>query len=95
MFVYPSGDPVLPGYPLIVPVGTIDRRLVSWFEGQLIDGQVVALAPGVYTPFNPVVPDLVDYLVGPSSGDCAVREKFFPESGGACWDGVQRGSAEP
>jgi hypothetical protein len=94
-FAYPSGDPVLPGYPLIVSVGTIDRRVASWFEGKLVDGQVVALAPGVYTPFNPVVPDLTNYLDGPNDGDCVVRSQFFPNTGGACWDGVQAGSAEP
>jgi ABC-type Fe3+-hydroxamate transport system substrate-binding protein len=95
VFMYPSGDPVLPGYPLIVSVDTIDRRVASWFEDKLVDGQVVALAPGVYTPFNPVVPDLADYLDGPSDGDCAVRGQFFPNSGGACWEGVQAGSTEP
>jgi ABC-type Fe3+-hydroxamate transport system substrate-binding protein len=95
LLVYPSGDPVLPGYPLIVPVSTIDKRVASWFEGKLVDGQVVALAPGVYTPFNPVIPELTDYLDGPNEGDCVVRGQFFPNSGGACWDGVQAGSAEP
>jgi hypothetical protein len=93
--VYPSGDPILPGYPLVVPVDTIDERVASWFEGQLVDGQVVAVAPGVYTPVNPVVPDLGDYLDVPNDGDCAVRNKLFPETGGACWDGVQAGTAEP
>jgi hypothetical protein len=68
VFMYPSGDPVLPGYPLIVPVGTIDDRVASWFEA---------------------------YLDGPNSGDCIVRSQFFPNTGGACWEGVQTGSAEP
>lgn len=95
VFTYPSGDPVLAGYPLIVPVGTIDERVASWFDGKLVDGQVVALAPGVYTPFNPVIPGLTDYLDVPNDGDCAVRGQFFPNSGGACWEGVQAGSAEP
>lgn len=92
---YPSGDEVLPGYPLIVPVSTIDDRVASWFEGKLVDGQVVALAPGVYTPFNPAVPELEAYLDLGSDGDCAVRERYFPNTGGACWNGVQKGSAEP
>jgi hypothetical protein len=95
VFMYPSGDPVLPGYPLIVPVDTIDGRVASWFEDKLVNGQVVALAPGVYTPFNPVVPALTNYLDGPNSGDCTVRSQFFPDSGGACWEGVQAGTAEP
>lgn len=93
--MYPSGDPVLPGYPLIVPVATIDGRVASWFGDKLVNGQVVALAPGVYTPFNPVVPAPTDYLDGPNSGDCIVRSQFFPDSGGACWEGVQAGTAEP
>ena len=45
-FVMPSGDPVFPGYPLIVDVGTIDSRVANSFEGSLVNGQVVALAPG-------------------------------------------------
>jgi hypothetical protein len=90
----PNGDPVFPGYPKIVPAASIDRRVQSWFEGETVDGQVVALAPGVYTPYNPNVPDLNQYLDGPNEGDCAMRDKYFPNTGGACWDGVQAGSAE-
>lgn len=92
---YPSGEPVFAGYPLIVPVASIDRRVASAYEGELSDGRVVALAPGVYTPFNPAVPDLAEYLRGPSDGDCAVWHHYFPETGGECWNGVQRGTAEP
>jgi hypothetical protein len=92
---YPSGDPVLPGYPLIVPVSTIDRRPAAWMEDNLVDGQVVALAPGLYRAYNPAVPDLTAYLDGPVDGDCLLKDQFFPSAGGACWDGVQRGSAEP
>lgn len=92
---YPSGDPVMAGFPLIVHVDSIDSRVASWFQEQLVDGQVVALAPGVYTPFNPVIKDLADYLSGPVDGDCLIREKFFPSAGGSCWNGVQAGSAEP
>lgn len=91
----PSGAPVFPGYPLVVDVSTLDYRVASWFEGQLVDGQVVALAPGVYTPYNPAVPDLLSYLTGPNDGDCVVREQFFPNAGGACWSGVLPGAAEP
>lgn len=92
---YPSSDPVIAGYPLVVHADSIDSRVASWFQGKLVDGQVVALAPGVYTPFNPVIKNLADYLSGPVEGDCLVREKFFPAAGGACWNGVQSGSAEP
>jgi hypothetical protein len=90
-----NGDPVFAGYPLIVDVGTIDSRVANSFEGELVDGQVVALAPGVYTPFNPDVPNLISYLNGPNAGDCVMRDQFFPNSGGSCWEGVQAGSAEP
>jgi hypothetical protein len=93
--MYPSGDPVFAGYPLIVPVSSIDNRVASWFEGKLIDGQVVALAPGVYAPYNPAVPDLGAYLEEGGDGDCVVWHRYFPDSGGVCWDGVQRGSSEP
>lgn len=91
----PSGDPVFPGYPLLVPIGSIDSRVASWLADNVVDGQVVALAPGVYVPYNPNVPDLMAYMGGPNDGDCIMRETFFPNSGGACWTGVQPGSAEP
>ncbi len=90
----PSGDPVFPGYPKIVPLASIDRRLQNWFKDKTVDLQVVALAPGVYTPYNPNVPDLTKYLDGPSDGDCIMRKTYFPETGGACWDGVQAGTSE-
>jgi hypothetical protein len=91
----PNGDPVFPGYPLIVDISTVDRRIRSSFEDKVVDGQLVALAPGVYTAFNPNVPDLAGYLTGPSSGDCIMRNTYFPSTGGSCWDGVQKGTAEP
>jgi ABC-type Fe3+-hydroxamate transport system substrate-binding protein len=85
----PNGDPVFAGYPKIVSVSDIDYRVAASYKDKLVDGQVVALAPGVYTPYNPNVPDLTDYLDGPSSGDCAARHKFFPNAGGSCWEGVK------
>lgn len=92
--VMPNGDPVFPFFPRLVDVGTIDYRVAASYEGRLVNGQVVALAPGVYTPFNPNVPDLVSYLTLPNDGDCAMRDAYFPNSGGSCWNGVQPGSAE-
>jgi hypothetical protein len=80
---------------LLVPVDSLDYRVASWMENKASNGQVVAVAPGVYTGYSPVEPDLAEYLDTPNSGDCIVRKKFFPSSGGACWDGVQPGSAEP
>ncbi|AKJ72179.1 hypothetical protein TPA4_14 [Tsukamurella phage TPA4] len=92
---YPSGDKVLQGYPLIVNVKSLDPRIVSNFEGKLVNGKVVALAPGVYAPYSPVESNLAAYLDGPSDGDCTVRNKYFPTSGGSCWNGVLPGSEEP
>lgn len=86
---------MLAGYPLIVNVSSIDRRVASWYQDKLVEDQVVALAPGVYAPFNPAINDLADYLGGPSDGDCLIRDKFFPSTGGTCWNGVQAGSEEP
>lgn len=88
---YPSGDPVLAGYPLIVDTAQLDRRLASWIDTP----QAVALAPGVYAGYNPAVSDLRLYLEGPTDGDCAVRDMYFPVSGGACWSGVLASPAEP
>jgi hypothetical protein len=90
-----NGDRVFPGFPLIVDVGTIDRRVAGWFEGELADDRVVALAPGVYAPYDPTVPNPVAYLDASTAGDCAVREQFFPHSVGPCWNGVRAGAAEP
>lgn len=94
---YPSGDGVLAGYPKKVSVSSIDERLATTYEGQLADGQLVALAPGVYTPFSPVDPDLTAYLSSdtPSDGDCTIKQKYFPATGGSCWSGVQPGGEEP
>lgn len=88
----PSGDRAFIGYPLLVPVDSIDRRVARSFEGAT---EVVALAPGVYAAYNSLVPDLESYMDGPSSGDCAMRRTYFPRTGGSCWDGVGPGSAEP
>jgi hypothetical protein len=90
-----NGDRVFPGFPLIVDVSTIDGRVAGRFEGELVDGRVVALAPGVYTPYNPTVPNPVAYLDAATAGDCGMREQFFPNSEGPCWNGVQPGAAEP
>jgi len=84
----PNGDRVLDGYPKLVPISSVDERVASWYEDDAPTGQLVALAPGVYTPYNPNITDLVSYLDGPNSGDCAMRKKYFPETGGACWEGV-------
>ena len=84
----PSGDPVFPGYPKLVPIVSLDYRVRSWFSNPRSD-QAVAVAPGVYTPYNPNVPDLESYLDGPTDGDCAARSAYFPDSGGACWEGVK------
>jgi ABC-type Fe3+-hydroxamate transport system substrate-binding protein len=92
---YPSGDEVREGYPLIVNVDSLDTRVVNSFKGQLVEGQVVAVAPGVYMQYNPVEPDLAQYLKGPLSGDCTVIKKFFPATSNSCWPGVLPGSEEP
>lgn len=88
---YPSGDPVLEGYPVLVDTKRLDRRLASWIETE----EAVALAPGVYAAYSPAEPELTAYLDGPSDGDCAVRKKYFPRTGGSCWNGVLAGPQEP
>ena len=91
---YPSGDPIIAGYPALVSVSSLDGRLASWM-GRSGTTQAVALAPGVYAAYNAAVPDLTEYLTGPVDGDCAVKKHYFPDAAGACWDGVQPGSGEP
>lgn len=85
----PSGQSVFAGHPKLVSTSSIDNRVTSWYEGKLVNDQVVAFALGVYTPHNPNVPDLNDYLSGPVDGDCAAIKKFFPGVGSTCQTGVQ------
>ncbi|WP_426321612.1 hypothetical protein [Microbacterium sp. E-13] len=88
---YKSGDPVLPGYPLVVDTAQIDYRVANSIKTP----QAVALAPGVYVGYNPAVTDLAVYLesnVG--DGDCAVRD-LYEFGGGSCWNGVLASPAEP
>lgn len=87
---YPSGDPVIDGYPLVVDTTQLDYRLANWIKTP----QAVALAPGVYAGYNPAVADLGIYLDGPADGDCAVRD-LYAFAGGACWNGVLPSPAEP
>lgn len=88
---YPSGDPVVEGYPVLVETAQLDDRLASWIDTP----QAVAVAPGVFASYSPAQPDLEAYLDLPNAGDCAVRELYFPETGGACWSGVLPGPQEP
>lgn len=85
-----------PGYPLLVNVSSLDYRIANWFEGKLVDGQVVALAPGLYAPYNPNVPDLETYYEsGGVAGDSAIKNAVLPNAGGATWSGVLPGPEEP
>ncbi|MBT2555620.1 PASTA domain-containing protein [Arthrobacter sp. ISL-5] len=84
-----------PGYPLIVHGSSLDYRVASWFEGKLVDDQVVALIPGVYTPYNPKVTDLLAYYEDGGDGDSIMRKQYMPEAGGAGWSGVLPGPEEP
>ena len=88
---YPSGDPVLDGYPVLVDTAQLDSRLASWIDTP----QAVAVAPGVYVAYTPAQPDLEAYLQQPNDGDCAVRDLYFPQTAGACWGGVLPGPQEP
>ncbi|GKV74460.1 hypothetical protein NCCP2145_38410 [Pseudarthrobacter sp. NCCP-2145] len=84
------------GYPLIVNVASLDWRVRSSLKGQLVNGRVVALAPGLYTPFNPNVPDLKSYYEsGSVTGDSAMKNAVLPNMGGSTWSGVLPGSEEP
>ena len=86
-----------PGYPLVVNVGSLDYRVAAWFGDRLVEGQVVALAPGLYAPYDPNVPDLSTYYVAAEvTGDSARKQTVFPGSGAAAsWSGVLPGSEEP
>ena len=89
--LYPSGDELLPGYPVLVSRASLDSRVASWLKSK----EVVALAPGVYAAYTSAVPDLGSYLDGPVDGDCAVIRRYFPQAAGSCWSGVQPSAQEP
>lgn len=84
-----------PGYPLIVHAASLDYRVANWFKGKLVDDQVVALIPGVYTPYNPNVKDLLAYYETGGDGDSMMRKTYMPDTGGAGWSGVLPGPEEP
>jgi hypothetical protein len=84
-----------PGYPLIVHGATLDYRVANWFKGKLVGDQVVALIPGVYTPYNPNVKNLLAYYENGGDGDSVMRKQYMPDTGGAGWSGVLPGPEEP
>ena len=86
-----------PGYPLIVDAASLDYRVGAWFGDRLVAGQVVALAPRLYAPYDPAVPDLVSYYAADRAvGDGVVKHIVFPGSGNAAtFSGLQSGSQEP
>lgn len=85
-----------PGYPLIVRGSTLDYRVANWFQGKLVDDKVVALIPGIYTPYNPNVKNLLAYYEGGGAyGDSVMKKQYMPEAGGATWPGVLPGPEEP
>lgn len=87
---YPSGDPVVEGYPVLVDTAQIDYRVANAIKTP----QAVAVAPGVYVGYNSAVPDFRKYIEGGTDGDCVVREAFG-FFGGSCWNGVPPSPAEP
>ena len=76
-----------PGFPRIVGTASVDDRVASWFS---TNSQLVELAPGIYTPYNPNVPNLPLYVeTAPVSGDCIMKSDLFSGRSGVCWDGVE------
>lgn len=76
-----------PGFPRIVGTSSVDDRVASWFS---TNSQLVELAPGIYTPYNPNVPNISLYVeTAPVSGDCIMKSDLFSGRSGVCWDGVE------
>lgn len=86
-----------PGYPLIVDAASLDYRVGAWFGDRLVAGQVVALAPRLYAPYDPAAPDLLSYYAADRVvGDGVMKHIVFPGSGNAAtFSGLQPGSQEP
>ena len=85
-----------PGYPLIVQISKLDYRVVMCLQGGSKNDRAVALIPGLYTSYNPNVPDLnIYYESGGVCGDSAMRQQYMPDTGGATWNGIMPGPEEP
>lgn len=85
-----------PGYPVLVDSTTLDYRVAAAFERTGNTGQVVALVPGVYAPYNPNVPELDKYYEGGGVyGDSMMHKEYLPDLPGSFWSGVQPGAQEP
>jgi hypothetical protein len=84
----PNGQPPPPGYPKIVDAESLDFRIQNYASAKGAT-QLVALAPGIYTSYNPNFPDLNLYYNDiPVAGDCLAKSQWFPTTGGVCWDGL-------
>ena len=87
-----------PGYPLLVDAASLDYRVAAWLTGRGVEGgRIVALAPGLYAPYDPNVPDLSSYYTADRvAGDGVMKHIVFPGSGNAAtWSAVRPGSQEP
>lgn len=86
-----------PGYPMVVNSASVDYRVAAWFDGRPADGLLVALAPGLYAPYDAGAPDLAAYYLPEGvAGDRAMKATIFPGAGGAAtWFGVLPGTEEP
>lgn len=85
-----------PGYPVLVELSSLDSRVASEMKGHTAEGKVVALAPGLYTPYNTQFRDLNRYYKNPTIyGDDMMKQEHFPMSPGTTWGGVQPGTQEP
>lgn len=80
-----------PGFPKVVNTSSVDEIVSSWFENT---PRLVALAPSLYTPYNPNVANLSLYVeTAPVSGDCIMKQMLFPNRSGVCWDGITDGGS--
>lgn len=86
-----------PGYPLVVSMGSINPKVAVWIQRESTATQLVALAPGVYTPYNPNIPNLSKYYDAwiPTYGDCGMIHQYFKSLSFACGPGILAGSEEP
>lgn len=86
-----------PGYPRVVSIGSINSKVAVWIQRQSSASELVALAPGVYTPYNPNTPNLSSYYNDWTGlfGDCGVIRQFFSPMSYSCGPGIFAGSEEP
>ncbi len=86
-----------PGYPRLVSINSIDKRVKGWIQRNFDGDTLVAIAPAAYVPYTGTVKDLDFYIENPGKiyGDCTIIKYIWKYSSYSCDAGIMPGSDEP